>query len=199
MAMTNQLQAAASRPSGQHGWIRLRLPVLAASLASIAVLTGACGASQSSPMTSAPPSTGPGASTTPFTLAAAQLPTVGSVLTGPNRMTLYFFATDTSGASKCTGQCAVVWPPLVAPAGSAPVLSAGTTGTLSLVARPDGTHQVSYRGHLLYYFQGDTAPGQDNGQGVDGTWFVVSTSGATPAGNLTTTTSPAGGGGGVGF
>lgn len=68
-----------------------------------------------------------------------------------------------------------------------------------MITRSDGFNQVSFRGHLLYCYQGDTAKGQDKGQGVDGTWFVLSTSGTTPAGNPTTAISPGGGGGGVGF
>ena len=165
----------------------------------MAVLAAACGASQGSTTTTASTSKVAGGSTTSLVLQATTLPNLGPVLAGPNRMTLYYFATDTNGTSTCTGQCAVVWPPLVVTAGSEPVLPSGTTGTLTLVTRPDGQRQVSYRGHLLYYFQGDTAPGQDKGQGVDGTWFVVSTSGSTSTGNAGTTTKPVGGGGGVGF
>jgi predicted lipoprotein with Yx(FWY)xxD motif len=168
-------------------------------LESIATLAAACGASQSSPTTTVVSSTVPGGSKMSLTLRAATFPNVGSVLTGPNGMTLYYFATDTPRASSCTGPCAVVWPPLLVPAGSKPLLPSGTTGTLTLITRSDGSNQVSYRGHLLYYYQGDTAQGQDKGQGVDGTWFVLSTSGTTPAGNPTTTIGPGGGGGGVGF
>jgi hypothetical protein len=69
---------------------------------------------------------------------------------------------------------------------------------VATIARPDGTTQVTYKGHPLYYYQGDTAPGTDKGQGVGGTWFVLSTSNSTPA-SSPTTTSPSGGGGGVGF
>jgi len=188
-----------NRPLGLRGWAQLRTPGLVVALVSIAALAAACGTSQSSPTTTATPSTGPGGSQTSLTLEAATLPKVGSVLTGPNGMTLYYFTTDTSSASSCTGQCAVVWPPLVVPAGSKPLLPSGTTGTLTLVTRSDGSNQVSYKGHLLYYYQGDTARGQDKGQGVDGTWFVLGTSGNTPVGNPASTTSPGGGGGGVGF
>jgi predicted lipoprotein with Yx(FWY)xxD motif len=178
---------------------RFRYPGLVVSLAGIAVLAAACGSSSSSPTTTKAPSAGSGASTNSVDLASASIAKVGSVLTGPNGKTLYYFTTDTPTSTSCTGQCAVVWPPLVVPAGSKAALMSGVSGTVATIMRPDGTTQVTYKGHPLYYYQGDTSPGQDTGQGVDGTWFVLSTSGSTPAPSATTTTSPGGGGGGVGF
>jgi len=170
------------------------------SIAGVAVLAAACGSSASSPTTTKAPSAGSGVSTKSVDLASTSIAKVGSVLTGPNGKTLYYFTTDTPSSTTCTGQCAVVWPPLVVPAGTKAALSSGVSGAVATIMRPDGTTQVTYKGHPLYYYQGDTAPGQDMGQGVDGTWFVLSTSSSTPApGATTTTTSPGGGGGGVGF
>ena len=100
--------------------------------------------------------------------------------------------------SNCSGQCAVNWPPLLVPAGAKVQAGSGVTAALGTIQRPDGTTQVTYQGHRLYYFEGDTAAGTDKGQGVDGTWFVLSTSASTPKGTPTSTTS-GGGGGGVGF
>lgn len=197
--MNNLTQATMAQSPGRHWRARLRYPGLIGSIVAIAVLATACGASQSSPTTTKATPTGSGVSATSLKLASATLPKVGSVLTGPNGMTLYYFTTDPSGSTSCTGQCAVVWPPLVVPTGSTPTLPSGASGTLATTMRPDGSTQVTYMGHPLYYYQGDTAKGQDKGQGVDGTWFVLSTSNATPAGNPTTTTSAGGGGGGVGF
>ncbi len=154
---------------------RLRYPGLIAALAGIAVLAAACGSSSSSPTTTNAPSTGSGVSATSLKLASTTLPTVGTVLTGPNGKTLYYFTTDTSAATTCTGQCAVVWPPLVVAAGSTPALPSGLSGTLTTVKRPDGSDQVSYKGHLLYYSQGYTAPGQDKAQDLDGTFYVATT------------------------
>jgi predicted lipoprotein with Yx(FWY)xxD motif len=170
------------------------------SLAGIAVLAAACGSStSSSTTTTTAASAGSGASTKSVDLASASIAKVGSVLTGPNGKTLYYYTPDTSSSSACTGQCAVVWPPLTVPAGTKATLSSGVSGSVATIMRPDGTTQVVYKGHPLYYYQGDTATGQATGQGVDGTWFVLSTSGSTPAPGATTTTSPGGGGGGVGF
>lgn len=188
-----------NRSAERHVKARLRTPALIASVAAVAVLGAACGSSQSSSTTTTAPAAGSGGSTSPLKLESATVANAGSVLTGPNGMTLYYFTTDTAGATSCTGQCAVLWPPLLVSAGSTPTLPAGVSGTLTTVKRPDGTNQLSYKGHLLYYYQGDTAPSQDKGQGLDGTWFVLSTSGTTPTGSSTATTTPAGGAGGVGF
>lgn len=205
--MNNLTPVTMSQSPGCHRRTPLRRSGLVAALAAIAVLAAACTSAQSAPTTSkAVPATS-GASTTSVKLAAATIPGVGSVLTGPNGMTLYYFTTDSSNSTSCTGQCAVVWPPLVAPAGTQPALASGVSGTLGTAMRPDGSTQVTYKGHLLYYYQGDTAAGQDKGQGVEGTWFVVTTSNTSPApspttspaASPTTTTTAGGGGGGVGF
>ena len=174
-----------------------RRSLLLASLAVVAVLAAACTSAQSTTTTTKAPPTTAGASTNSVRLASVTRPGVGSVLTGPNGMTLYYFTTDSPSSTSCTGQCAVVWPPLVVPVGGKATLTSGDSGALGTVMRPDGSTQVTYKGHLLYYFQGDSAPGQDKGQGVDGTWFVVKSSNASPAASPTTTAG--GGGGGVGF
>jgi len=195
----NNLTLPSMNPTAvRHLTSRLRYPWLIGSLAAIALLSAACGSSASSPTTTKAAPTGSGATTKAVKLASATLPSVGSVLTGPNGMTLYYFTTDSPSSTTCTGQCAVVWPPLEVAAGSTPTLSSSISGTVATISRPDGTTQVTYKGHPLYYYQGDTAPGTDKGQGVDGTWFVLSTSNSTPA-SSPTTTSPSGGGGGVGF
>jgi predicted lipoprotein with Yx(FWY)xxD motif len=175
-----------------------------ASLVGVALLAAACTSAQSATTSTNPAPTTTGASTRTVTLASASLPGVGSVLTGPNGKTLYYFTSDSPTATSCTGQCAVLWPPLVVPSGSQPALGSGVAGAVGTVKRPDGTTQVTYKGHLLYYYAGDSAPGQDTGQGLDGTWFVLDTAGASSStASSPPTTSPTattgGGGGGVGF
>ena len=198
-AMNTPTQAPMQHTPERPSRSRLRYPVLIGSMAAVAVLAAACGSSQSSSTTTTAAPTGSSVPATTLKLASTTLPKVGAVLTGPTGMTLYYFTTDSSGSTSCTGQCAVVWPPLVVPTGSTQALPSGASGSLATIKRPDGTTQVTYKGHPLYYYQGDTAAGQDKGQGVDGTWFVLSTSAAAPGGNPTTTTSAGGGGGGVGF
>jgi predicted lipoprotein with Yx(FWY)xxD motif len=53
-------------------------------------------------------------------------------------------------------------------------LDAAKVGTIT---RDDGTVQVTYNGHPLYVFAADTAPGQTNGQGSGGVWFLVDAAG----------------------
>lgn len=90
----------------------------------------------------------------------------GNVLVGPNNRTLYAFTKDTTpGASACYDQCTQKWPPLLADA--APRAGAGVNADLlGTIARTDGKLQVTYNGLPLYYWAGDKAPGDTNGQGI---------------------------------
>lgn len=120
-------------------------------------------------MTQAPATPAP--ATTPAaggsTVEAKSVASVGNVLVaGSNGMTVYTYANDVanSGTSACTGACLVKWPALTIPAGSTPVAGAGVTGTLGTITRADdGTLQVTYNGLPLYFFAGDKAPGDTNG------------------------------------
>jgi hypothetical protein len=52
---------------------------------------------------------------------------------------------------------------------------------LSTITRSDGTKQVTYDGHPLYYFSGDSGPGTATGQGSDGfgaKWWLVAPTGS---------------------
>ena len=92
------------------------------------------------------------------------------VLTDTKGMTLYYVATDSPTRSSCTGGCAKIWPPLLST--SVPSTDGPLPGKLALVKTANGS-QVSYYGHLLYRYSGDTAPHQANGQGVAGKWWVA--------------------------
>jgi predicted lipoprotein with Yx(FWY)xxD motif len=95
-------------------------------------------------------------------------------------MTVYLFVADTGTSSTCNTACATVWPPVLTT--GAP--QAGTGATASLVGtttRTDGTIEVTYAGHPLYYFVQDKSPGDTTGQGVNSfgaLWWVLSPSGA---------------------
>lgn len=99
-------------------------------------------------------------------------PAVGRYFTDSAGMTLYRFTKDTAAnESTCYDQCAANWPPFVA---SEPfALPLDVDGELSLVQRTDGTTQVAYNGMPLYYFAGDAAVGDIDGQGVGDVWWVV--------------------------
>jgi predicted lipoprotein with Yx(FWY)xxD motif len=91
-------------------------------------------------------------------------------LTDAAGKTLYYVATDTPTRSTCTGMCASVWLPLLSD--SAPATGAPLPGKLALVKTANGS-QVSYNGHPLYTYSGDSGPHQANGQGVAGQWWVA--------------------------
>jgi predicted lipoprotein with Yx(FWY)xxD motif len=106
---------------------------------------------------------------------------VGAYLTGEDGKALYLLATDTSGKSTCANECAANWPPFMLDAGETVSAGSGVTGTVATFTRDDGTTQVTINGLPLYYFAGDTAAGQTNGQGFGGKWYVASPAG-TPVG-----------------
>jgi hypothetical protein len=80
--------------------------------------------------------------------------------------------------SACTGACASAWPPVTGTATAAGSAKASDLGTIT---RSDGTKQVTYDGHPLYYFVGDSGPGTATGQGSDNfgaKWWLVSPAGS---------------------
>lgn len=96
----------------------------------------------------------------------------GNVLATKGHLALYTWNKEKAGTVKCTGACAKAWPPLTIPKGTmAPKHIVGAMGTFGELTRPDGTTQVTYDGHALYTFHGDT-PTKILCNGVDG-WFVV--------------------------
>lgn len=95
-----------------------------------------------------------------------------TILTNAQGMTLYYFTPDTSTKSACTGGCASSWPPLLFAGSGSPAAAVKLPGELEVYANANGK-QVVYNDHPLYTFSGDSAPGQSNGQGVAGKWFVA--------------------------
>ena len=96
---------------------------------------------------------------------------LGTVLTDGDGFTLYRFDEDTADLVKCVGPCAEIWPPTQGtPVPNPDSVLPGTVGTTT---RPDGVEQATYDGHPLYRFAKDTAPGVTSGDGVKGTWHVV--------------------------
>lgn len=93
------------------------------------------------------------------------------VLVTPSGKTLYYFTPDTATTSACSGGCATNWPPLLSSSASVPAI-AGLSGTLTSLSR-NGGNQIVYNGHPLYTFAADSAPGDVNGEGVNGKWFVA--------------------------
>jgi predicted lipoprotein with Yx(FWY)xxD motif len=115
------------------------------------------------------------ASASSFDVQTATVSVAGTsetVLTDAKGFTLYYFTPDTATTVACTGGCASAWPPLIVSGIGTPTAATTLTGTVTVVAGPNG-NQIEYNGHPLYTYAGDTAAGQTTGQGVNGKWFVV--------------------------
>jgi predicted lipoprotein with Yx(FWY)xxD motif len=105
---------------------------------------------------------------------------LGTVLVGPNGHTLYLFELDKGTTSHCSGTCAAGWPPLTT-SGSPHASGGASASKLGTTTRSGGVKQVTYNGHPLYYFVGDTAAGQTKGEGLKAfgaSWYVLSPSGS---------------------
>src|SRR6266705_3136963 len=175
----------------------------AAGLAALALTVSACASSASSSSGTVANTPAAGSSSSAAGGSTVTAKTIGSqqVLVDSQGMTLYWFAIDTPTKSNCSGQCATYWPVVKGPltAGS------GVTGTLGTITGSDGTKQATYMGHPLYTYVGDSAPGQNKGNGLNisgGLWYEMTVSGSTPApgaGSTASATSTSGGGGGYGY
>lgn len=104
---------------------------------------------------------------------------LGDILVDGDGRTLYLFEADKGTTSTCDGECAVAWPPLTTT--GKPTAGDGVAASkLGTTKRSDGTTEVTYNGHPLYFYAGDSAPGDTNGQGIDGfgaEWYVLSAAG----------------------
>ena len=126
--------------------------------------------SESTPSEDSPPA----ADDAELTVADSSL---GEIVVDGKGMTVYMFDNDTQGAdaSACAGQCLVNWPPVTTES-TEPSVS-GVTGEIGTITTADGEMQVTLDGWPLYYFAGDQAAGDVNGQGVNDVWWVLSPAG----------------------
>lgn len=111
---------------------------------------------------------------TPVTLKLADS-RYGKIIVDGSGRALYLFDADRGPLSTCYTDCATAWPPFIAT--QAPTAGPDLTQALtSTTTRNDGSKQVTYNGHPLYYYIGDPGPGQVNCQAVvefGGGWYVV--------------------------
>lgn len=136
---------------------------------------------------------------------------MGTFLTDGSGRTIYLFAADHGNTSACNGACVTLWPPVTVK-GSTQATGQAKTGMLGTITRSDGSKQVTYAGHPLYYYTGDQAAGAVNGQGSNqfgASWWVVSPTGkaitqssggssSTPSPTSSSSGSSSGSGGGWG-
>jgi len=99
---------------------------------------------------------------------------IGSILVDPDGFTLYVFDADTDGVSTCYDACAGNWPAVSA---DTPISSDLDQSIFASAARTDGSDQLTINGMPLYRFAPDSAPGDTNGQGLNGLWWVVDADG----------------------
>ncbi|HVN53488.1 MAG TPA: hypothetical protein VMT46_04085 [Anaerolineaceae bacterium] len=99
-------------------------------------------------------------------------PETTSTLVNGNNMSLYVSLQDTPGRSNCDEDCLKTWRPFLATGRL--IAGNGVDGKkLGVILLPNGSRQVTYLGAPLYLFTGDQKPGDVNGQGLDGTWYLV--------------------------
>ncbi|MEA5453939.1 hypothetical protein SPF06_04310 [Sinomonas sp. JGH33] len=168
-----------------------RAALALATISTALALAGCGGGYGTSPSSSAPAS-----SSAPSSAAAAAGLTLMTSTVGGQKIvvdgkgnTVYFYTRDNKGAtqSACTGGCATLWPAVTND--GAPALQ-GVTGTIGSITTASGKQQVTINGMPIYYYSKDTAPGQTNGQGVAGVWYVVGADGSMIQGSLTSSSSP---------
>lgn len=166
----------------------MRNPLILGCVAAAVALAAGCGSSSSkSGTTSAAAAATTAAPAASTSAAGASGVTIsvkhskdGTILAaGPKHMTVYLFEADKGGKSACSGACAGVWPPVTT--GGAPQASgSASSAELATVTRSDGTRQVTYNGHPIYFFEKDGDAGDAYGQGVKGfgaDWYVMSPGG----------------------
>ena len=161
---------------------------VAAPIAVAALFATACTSSHTASPGGSSSATGSASSASLVTVKTQNGP-LGKVLADGSGRALYQFAADTGSKSTCFGACAAAWPPLTA-TGSVSATGDAASGDLATITRSDGTKQVTYAGHPLYYFAGDSGAGQTNGQGINGfgaRWWLVAPSGQ----KITTSTASA--------
>ena len=156
--------------------------IIAAPIALVAagLFLSACGQSQvggSAQISPAAAVASPAAKTAAVSFDVARAGSLGDVLVGANGHTLYAFTKDVDGVSTCFDACAAAWPAVTVPVGAVPAPQGVDPALVSTVERPDGTHQLKVGKWPVYFYAGDGAPGETNGQGVGGVWFVENAAG----------------------
>ena len=173
-----------------------RTPVLVRLGAAVgmALLATACasGGGSSSTVSSAtgtPAGASSATSSATATVISTKSSSGGAFLTNGSGRAVYMWVKDAKNQSMCTGSCASTWPP-VTTTGSATASGSAVSADLGTITRSGGTKQVTYDGHPLYYYVGDTGAGTVNGQGSTGYgayWWILAPSGAPITSSVTVT------------
>jgi predicted lipoprotein with Yx(FWY)xxD motif len=170
-------------PPRRSGLLRRPLVALVA-LAAVGVLAAGCGSNGSGSggmggygSSGTAPASGEASSVATVSATSTNL---GMILVDGSGRTLYLFEKDQPDQSACAGACAAAWP--VDQSSGPPKAGSGVKAALlGTIKRGDGTTQVTYNHHPLYYYSGDSGPGQQTGQGLNAfgaKWFVVGPAGS---------------------
>jgi len=174
----------AALPTRTAGRRRRPRAALALLVLPLAVVVAACGddsgsAGASNRNRSTPTTTAASGATSHGQKAAADVTVadtgLGRVLADGKGRVLYAFTPDSATKSACNAGCSDTWPP--ATANGTPTADGVAASELSVITRDDGSKQLAFHGHPLYTYVADTRPGQTNGQGIGGNWYVVNTRG----------------------
>lgn len=165
---------------------KIQVLIVAAALTAAALVAASLGDASSAAPQKAPKGA----------LVSIHKTTLGKVVADARGRTLYLFEKDRNRMSSCNGACAAYWPPLLTSA--KPRAGAGVRASLLGVARrADGRRQVTYAGHPLYTFVGDTKAGQTSGEGL--TNFGAPWDAVAPNGRPIEPNAPASDGSGNGY
>jgi predicted lipoprotein with Yx(FWY)xxD motif len=159
-----------------------------AALSMLALVAAGCGSSDSSGTSTAAASSTAASSTSSAggaaSLEVADNPDLGQILTDGDGNTVYLFEKDQNGKSSCSGSCAAAWPPVIT-TGNAQAGDGVDSSLISTTKRDDGSEQVTYDGHPLYLYEGDTSPGDTTGNGLDqfgAEWYALTPDGSNAEG-----------------
>nr|WP_246422041.1 hypothetical protein [Nocardiopsis mwathae] len=102
---------------------------------------------------------------------------LGDIVVDEKGFTLYRFDQDTADppASNCDADCEQKWPPVWA--GEGITIEGGDDSEAGTLEWDNGQEQVTLGGWPLYYYAGDTAPDQTNGEAMGDAWWAVSPTG----------------------
>lgn len=172
-----------------------RIAALAVAVALLGVVLAGCGSGYGSSGSSGTGRTAAQQATRATTVKTASSSGLGTILTDGGGRTVYLFERDSGPHSTCSGACLAQWPALTT-RGAPHAAGGASAAMLGTTRRSDGTTQVTYAGHPLYFYAGDRAAGDVNGQALDAfgaPWYVLA-----PGGAAITRQAP-GGGGGYGY
>ena len=150
-----------------------RLTAVAIAVATIAAAAVAAILLTRTSTPAAPSAPAPAATAPSVRVAQTKL---GRIIVNGQGRTLYLYMKDRGTKSACSRRCSQVWPP--ATVSGAPTAGPGVAAAKLTTARGAGNRgQLVYNGHPLYTLTADVRPGQINGEGFLGTWYVVSAAG----------------------